>query len=227
MRCKNKILDVNALIAIIMGIVFILSGVFKSVNVYSFADTISNFLYYFSLDFLAGISTLLAILLCAGEIVLGFMALHCWLSSPSGFAFFPVMFLFTIITGANYLLPNARIESCGCFGEVIHLSPLASFIKSIALLMLSIPLLRRAIADWRSGRRHTYCRFVHGNWSYYIILVSVPSLFLPLLSWFVVNELPHDLYIPIFIGASVLLMSLCFYSLWRLDEFVSLYKERK
>ena len=131
----------------------------------------------------------------------------------------------------NLTLPTAiRIaqeRSYGCFGEIIHLSSLASFIKSIALLLLSMPLLRRAIADWRSGRHHTYCSFVHGNWSFYIRLVSVPSLFLPLLSWFVVNELPHDLYIPIFIGASVLLMSLCFYSLWRLDEFVSLYKERK
>lgn len=30
------------------------------------------------------------------------------------------------------------IESCGCFGELIHFTPLTSFIKSVVLLMMAI-----------------------------------------------------------------------------------------
>jgi hypothetical protein len=48
---------------------------------------------------------------------------------------------FTYITYINYTDLYGGIESCGCFGELIHFTPASSFYKNIALFILSLILL--------------------------------------------------------------------------------------
>lgn len=48
------------------------------------------------------------------------------------------MVYFTCITYLNYIDRYGQIESCGCFGEVIHLSPEESFWKNVVLLTISL-----------------------------------------------------------------------------------------
>ena len=51
------------------------------------------------------------------------------------------MGFFTYITYINYTDLYGGIESCGCFGELIHFTPASSFYKNIALFILSLILL--------------------------------------------------------------------------------------
>ena len=55
------------------------------------------------------------------------------------------LMFFTYLTGVNLFFPGllgsieiGSIENCGCFGELIHFSPLASFVKSLLLLGVSV-----------------------------------------------------------------------------------------
>lgn len=50
------------------------------------------------------------------------------------------MSFFLYITGVNYFSPTIfeSIESCGCFGELIHFSPLGSFIKTLGLWVMIV-----------------------------------------------------------------------------------------
>ena len=56
------------------------------------------------------------------------------------FAFVAMLSLFVYLTGVNLFFPTVigSIESCGCFGELIHFTPLSSFIKSVILLLIAI-----------------------------------------------------------------------------------------
>ena len=49
------------------------------------------------------------------------------------------MTFFIYLTGVNYLSPTllGSIESCGCFGELIHFSAKGSFIKTIVLWIIA------------------------------------------------------------------------------------------
>ena len=52
-----------------------------------------------------------------------------------------VMYIFTWITWQNMTSLYGLVESCGCFGEVIHLTPAQTFWKNVVLLALSLVLL--------------------------------------------------------------------------------------
>ena len=96
------------------------------------------------------IHTISALIICAGELCLGLMALHPRMTKMAAWVFLAVMAVFTWITWQNM---NAlyQVESCGCFGEVIHLTPAQTFWKNAVLLMLSIGLLASTIY----GRKRT------------------------------------------------------------------------
>ena len=46
--------------------------------------------------------------------------------------------IFTYITYLNLVSLYGQIESCGCFSEVIHLSPAESFYKNVVLMTHSL-----------------------------------------------------------------------------------------
>ena len=209
---KENIIVVNTLI---MAVVFILSGVFKSVNIYSFADTITQFLYFFSLDTFKNVAVLLSVSICAGEIMLGLLAFHRSLSALSGFLFLPIMLFFSVLTGINYFSPYAYIESCGCFGEVIHMSPLASFIKSLVLLLPSAVLFYSSVVDGLRGKKKP-----NKDTMWVFALILLIALTIPALSWLWVETVSHNLYLEIFIISSVVLLTMYIYLLLYSKNFI-------
>ena len=132
---KNKLFR---LFSFIMGVTFIMSGIFKSMSIRSFSNIIQKYIDYYLYDFQFDTPLWIAVLVCSFEILLGVLTLYPRISSMMGAIYLPIMLFFTILTGINYLDPYAQIESCGCFGEIIHMSPFASFVKSIFLLGISI-----------------------------------------------------------------------------------------
>ena len=69
------------------------------------------------------------------ELLIGIACLVPALRRQANVAAFLALTFFVWLTGDNYFNPSplGRIESCGCFGELIHFTPLASFIKSLVL----------------------------------------------------------------------------------------------
>ena len=123
-----------------LGFVFILSGVLKSFHIAAFSIELAEYG-----EFLLGIwvilhNNLIAILLCSIEILLGIYAFFPYQKSLPSLCVFILSVLFLLLTGINYLYlpPNERINNCGCFGELIVLTPKYSFYKSILLMGISV-----------------------------------------------------------------------------------------
>ena len=123
----------------ILGIIFILSGVAKAFNIGAFAFEIMNYSAAYLTTKLWSWANYIAIMICFLEVFWGLLALRSVYATLSSVVFFIMLLFFTWLTGINYLAPtpSGSIESCGCFGELIHFSPLESFVKSILLLSLA------------------------------------------------------------------------------------------
>ena len=82
----------------------------------------------------------IAVVICVIETVTGLLALRKKYEPIVAVIFLGMMSFFVWLTGINLFWPSlmGSIESCGCFGELIHFSPLASFVKSIVLWGMAI-----------------------------------------------------------------------------------------
>ena len=115
----------------ILGIIFILSGVAKSFNVNSFAYEVRLYADAYFWDGLAYWATPIAVLVCTAEIFFGLLSQRRDYTRVCSVIFFVPLTIFTWLSSINYFAPSlfGSIDSCGRFGELIHFSPLASFVK--------------------------------------------------------------------------------------------------
>ena len=129
---------------IIFALIFIFSGVVKSMDPWGTALSVSNYLVTYNLDWLQPLIMVISICLCGAELLMGCMLLFkVGIRMCSTFAALSMIF-FTILTLLSAtILP---VEDCGCFGDVIKLTPWQSFFKNLALLPLII------IVWWRYRR---------------------------------------------------------------------------
>jgi len=127
------------LLSALLGLGFIFSSLTKLIGICSFARTLEEFFPLLGMDCLQGFGLLMAVLICLGEFCLGLLALHPRMTRIMAWVFPIVMGIFTWITWQN-MTALYQVESCGCFGEVIHLTPAESFWKNVILLALSIGL---------------------------------------------------------------------------------------
>lgn len=123
------------LVTYCLGGVFILSAVTKVVGLPVFADEMRLYLDIYFGGWLRDSSLFLAGMVCLAELLIGIACLVPALRRQANVAAFLALTFFVWLTGDNYFYPSpfGRIESCGCFGELIHFTPLASFIKSLVL----------------------------------------------------------------------------------------------
>lgn len=122
----------------LLGLTFIFSSTFKWIGLKTFAYTVNDFCSFLGLDALYGHGMLLAIIICTAELLLGVAALIPQLRNYVVWVYTQVLGYFTYITYLNLVSLYGQIESCGCFGEVIHLTPVESFYKNVVLLSLSL-----------------------------------------------------------------------------------------
>ena len=132
-----------------------------------------------------------AIGVCVIEMLVALLAIKCEYRRVASVCFFFILTFFVYLTVVNRFFPTimGSIESCGCFGELIHFSPLASFVKSVVLWMLSLVLLFctfKSKIPWNVGK-------LFRDWYLYICLAT--SLVLPLYSLWFFEVLSHTIYI--------------------------------
>lgn len=128
------------LLECILGATLLFSGMTKAISIQGFAVEITQYCELYVNSALSLWNKELAVMMCGIEILLGVCLFIYRLNPYSIVAAFWLMSFFTYLSGMNYFFPPSfgRIESCGCFGEMIHFTPLGSFLKSIVLLAISM-----------------------------------------------------------------------------------------
>ncbi|RFZ81624.1 DoxX family protein [Mucilaginibacter terrenus] len=123
---------------IAVGLLFIFSGLIKANDPLGFSYKLEEYFEVFGLTFLSSFSLAMAIILCALEMLLGFSLLVgvravrvVW-----GLLLLIVFFGFLTFYSAYFKV----VQTCGCFGDAIPLTPWQSFIKDMVLLALVLVL---------------------------------------------------------------------------------------
>jgi hypothetical protein len=191
---------------IILGIIFIYSGFSKAINVFSFSQTILSFNELLGLSVFYRCGEVLAILICMVECLLPLLSLRRVNRSYVVWSYPIILGFFTSITYVNNTSLYGGIESCGCFGEIIHLSPAVSFYKSMGLLVLSLLLLFFHLMESRNGRTPLFPTI---KLDCYVIMAIMTSIVPPLFSYLFMERLPHVLYVILFLSIIVIGMFLC------------------
>ena len=142
----------RAICRCIFGILFILSGFLKGIDPIGNALKIKEYLGAFHLDFLDFLSIPGAIILSCAEFLVGvaiLKGLRIKLFSKIALWFISFFTLLTLI-----ILIFNPVSDCGCFGEALHLSNQATFIKNLILLgaAVLIYLQRQKIAPVASAK---------------------------------------------------------------------------
>ncbi len=123
---------------IVVGLLFIFSGLIKINDPLGFSYKLVEYFEVLHLDFLSGFSLSLSIILCSLEIILGF-ALLIGVRAVSvtwGLLLLIIFFSFLTFYSAYFKV----VQTCGCFGDAIPLTPWQSFSKDLVLLLLIVVL---------------------------------------------------------------------------------------
>ena len=121
---------------IIIGLVFIFSGIVKAIDPLGSAYKFHDYFQAFNIGFLNWLSLPLAILLCTAEFIAGFSVLT-GIRQKTGI--WVVLILMVIFTPLTFILALTNpVSDCGCFGDAIHLTNWQTFGKNIILIALAI-----------------------------------------------------------------------------------------
>ena len=151
------------LFALIIGIVFLLSGIFKLLDPVGAGLVVEEYYRFFHLGFMMPTAKVVAVAMALLEALLGAALI-------SGIWRKPVAIITTVLLGFFTLLTlflaifNPAMD-CGCFGEVIHLTNLQTFLKNVILLFIAsiafVP-----FKDFGDSRKRKYIAF-------YVVAASI------------------------------------------------------
>lgn len=117
---------------IIVGLLFIFSGLIKANDPMGFGYKLQEYFLVFKTTFLNDYSTYIAIAVCALEIIFGVLLLLGIAGRKIAWGLLLLILFFTFLT--FYSAFFEVVSSCGCFGDAIPLTPWQSFIKDLVLL---------------------------------------------------------------------------------------------
>ncbi|MEO7213804.1 BT_3928 family protein [Mucilaginibacter sp.] len=123
---------------IAVGLLFIFSGLIKANDPLGFSYKLEEYFEVFHLTFLNGFALSAAVILCALEMLLGFALLVGTraVSVIWGLLLLIIFFGFLTFYSAYFKV----VQTCGCFGDAIPLTPWQSFSKDMLLLLLVLVL---------------------------------------------------------------------------------------
>lgn len=123
---------------IIIGLLFIFSGVVKAIDPLGSAYKFHDYFQAFHIGFLNSLSIILAILMCTAEFISGFSVLT-GLRQRTGIL--GALILMIIFTPLTFILALTNpVSDCGCFGDAIHLTNWQTFGKNVILIGLAFVL---------------------------------------------------------------------------------------
>ena len=210
MSGKNKE-KIRTALRITLGVCFILSGVMKAVNVYSFAQEIRLYIEAYMDSYFVQWTVEIAVAICAIETITGLLALRKKYAPIVSIVFLGMMSFFVWLTGINLFYPSlmGSIESCGCFGELIHFSPLASFVKSVVLWGMAVMNYELRFTNYLLSffNSRKPWRNILRDGTLYVTLVT--GALPPLYSYLFFENMEHGYYLVGYISLCVLGGGLC------------------
>lgn len=120
--------------SLILGTVFFLSGIFKLMDPVGSSLVVEEYLKFFHIGFLKDLSQMAAVFFALLESGVGAALITGVFRKIVSIASGVLIGFFTLLT-LILLIFNPAME-CGCFGEVLHLTHLQSFLKNIAFVGL-------------------------------------------------------------------------------------------
>jgi uncharacterized membrane protein YphA (DoxX/SURF4 family) len=119
---------------IAVGLLFIFSGLIKANDPLGFSYKLQEYFEVFHMMFLNPLALTAAITLCALEILLGFALLIGIRANAVAWGLLLLIIFFGFLT--FYSAFFKVVQTCGCFGDAIPLTPWQSFSKDMVLLAL-------------------------------------------------------------------------------------------
>jgi uncharacterized membrane protein YphA (DoxX/SURF4 family) len=176
---------------ILVGLLFIFSGLIKINDPLGFSYKLEEYFEVFHLDFLNSAALSIAIFLCSLEVVLGF-ALLIGVRAVSvawGLLLLIIFFAFLTFYSAYFKV----VQTCGCFGDAIPLTPWQSFSKDLVLLLLTLVIFK--------NRRNIHPLFTKKTGDNLLIASVVVAVGIGLYTY---NFMPVIDFLPYKIGANIL-----------------------
>jgi uncharacterized membrane protein YphA (DoxX/SURF4 family) len=125
---------------IFVGLLFIFSGLIKANDPLGFSYKLVEYFEVFHITFLNSLALSMAIVLCSLEMILGFALLIGVRSKQVAWGLLLIIIFFAFLT--FYSAAFKVVQTCGCFGDAIVLTPWQSFSKDLVLLLLIIVLFK-------------------------------------------------------------------------------------
>jgi uncharacterized membrane protein YphA (DoxX/SURF4 family) len=125
---------------IFVGLLFIFSGLIKINDPLGFSYKLVEYFEVFHITFLNGLALSLSIILCALEIIMGFALLIGVRAKQTVWGILLLIIFFSFLT--FYSAAFKVVQTCGCFGDAIPLTPWQSFSKDVILLLLILVLFK-------------------------------------------------------------------------------------
>jgi len=175
---------------ILVGLLFIFSGLIKINDPLGFSYKLEEYFEVLHLTFLSGLALYIAILLCALEIILGFALLIGVRPVKVAWGLLLLIIFFGFLT--FYSAFFKVVQTCGCFGDAIPLTPWQSFSKDMFLLALVIIIFK--------NREHIQPLFTAKTGDQLLVAAIIISLGFGLYTY---NFLPVIDFLPYKIGANI------------------------
>ena len=122
-------------IAVILGVVFLVSGILKLWDPVGTMLIVTEYFRFFQLNFLIPAAKVVGVALSLTECAVGIGLITGVLRRTSALVCSGLLTLFTILTLVIWI-KNPEMD-CGCFGQAIHLTHAQSFWKNVILLVLA------------------------------------------------------------------------------------------
>jgi hypothetical protein len=192
-----------------ISLVLLISSTLKSVNIHSFALETRMYVDAYMAGWLHSLATTGAIAVCAIEMQIALLAMRKEYRRIAAMGFFLLLSFFVYLTGINLFFPSiiGSIESCGCFGELIHFTPIESFVKSVVLWLLSLVLM---INSYREHEPWNITKLIKDRYMYICIAVS---MVLPFYSLWFFDGWNHTIYVVGFIVLCIVILLVLIMSL--------------
>lgn len=171
---------ISEISSVVLSLVLMASSLLKAVNVHSFAMEVMLFSELYVSSVFVPYCLEIACAVCSFELFLSLLLLHRRFRMSASFMSFVLLSFFVLLTGMNLFIParTGSIESCGCFGELVHFSPSGAFFKSVVLwgvsiLCLTVSYENKCCCRYNGRTRISVSLNVFGS----LILSSVPPIF--------------------------------------------------
>ncbi|MBW4891235.1 DoxX family protein [Mucilaginibacter sp. HMF5004] len=126
---------------IFVGVLFIFSGLIKANDPLGFSYKLQEYFEVFHITFLNNLAVSLAIFLCALEMFFGFALLIGVRGKQVAWGLLLLIVFFSFLT--FYSAYFKVVQTCGCFGDAIVLTPWQSFSKDLILLLLILVIFKQ------------------------------------------------------------------------------------